>query len=82
VTTAPWQHGLDEAANALPDHVWGNVNDCRRCLFCEALQGKPGPCRGQTTVAWVPCWKCEYQKRTKCGGGCIDGFVPRVVPRG
>ena len=25
-------------------HFWGAVDDCTRCLYCEALVGTPGPC--------------------------------------
>jgi hypothetical protein len=25
-------------------HYWGPVDDCIRCLDCEALVGTPGPC--------------------------------------
>lgn len=25
-------------------HYWGAVDDCTRCLDCEALIGTPGPC--------------------------------------
>lgn len=82
MSTAPWQHGLDEAANALPDHVFGNVDDCVRCIYCECLPNRPGPCRAQTTVSWEKCFRCEYQKRDACDQACIDGYVPRTVPRG
>ena len=45
-------------------HEWGPVDDCIRCIHCEALVGTPGPCRSRLSDteiealhdAWNGAW--------------------------
>lgn len=76
----PWQADIDKAVNELP-HQFGVVDDCIRCVHCEVLPYRAvGPCRARIQIEWVTCWACA--EGTTCQGqGCLDGFLPRVVPR-